>query len=482
LNPEKVVKYSVPFFVIAIISRSIEEISFFYYAVPVMSLMFIVLVLQSSRFSSTRIQEGDPSTPLRMTNPKEGTIRYPVSGIQSPESSDKHPSSPPKADFASLNIISARGGFRFAQHLPSPIIPLPFLLFLLPGLWFLLTSLWSSYPEVSALRALYFILISTGCMSAGILWQRYSGKGIFDFLLPANIFVVLLCLFSVIINIPSDSWTGGHGKGFIGFFGHQNLLASVILFTLPGVIFKLHSKAGVNSNQSSVNRNHNSNTNYFLLTTHYLLLTANLLLLTLTYSRSAILSLIFGMIVFLILTKSWKIISYSFIIAAVFTFIIYFTPSLNQLADKIIKKDFPEVYSSRIWMWEPSYRAALEGGLIGLGYGISHPEIRSGEYSDRFENGRLIREKGNSSLALVEEAGLIGLILFLIPIFYILLRVISGKVSLLATNYSLLTAALAAFLLHSQFEAWWVGVGSVQLPLFFIYTGLLTGYQQIKSQ
>jgi len=319
-------------------------------------------------------------------------------------------------------------------------------------------------------------------MSAGILWQRYSGKGIFDFLLPANIFVVLLCLFSVITNIPSDSWTGGHGKGFIGFFGHQNLLASVILFTLPGVIFKLRSKAGVNSNQSSVNRNHNSNTHYFLLTTHYLLLTANLLLLTLTYSRSAILSLIFGMIVFLILNKSWKIISYSFIIAAVLAFIIYFTPSLNQLADKIIKKDFPEVYSSRIWMWEPSYRAALEGGLIGLGYGISHPEIRSGEYSDRFENGRLIREKGNSSLALVEEAGLIGLILFLIPIFYILLRVISGKVSLLATNYSLLTAALAAFLLHSQFEAWWVGVGSVQLPLFFIYTGLLTGYQQIKSQ
>ena len=160
-------------------------------------------------------------------------------------------------------------------------------------------------------------------------------------------------------------------------------------------------------------------------------------------------------------------------------------------------------------MWEPSYKAALEGGLFGLGYGISHPEIRSGEYSDRFENGRLIREKGNQSLALIEEAGLIGLILFILPIIYLLIKLPDTRylipdkdyksgirnpaspsslhydeasITLLPTTYSLLSAALAAFLLHSQFEAWWVGVGSVQLPLFFIYTGLLTGYQQIKSQ
>ena len=108
--------------------------------------------------------------------------------------------------------------------------------------------------------------------------------------------------------------------------------------------------------------------------------------------------------------------------AAAIAMIIYLTPALNQFADKIIKKDFPEFYSSRLWMWEPSYKAALEGGLFGLGYGISHPEIRSGEYSDHFENGRLIREKGNSSLALIEEAGVVGLVLFLLPILYALLK------------------------------------------------------------
>jgi len=145
---------------------------------------------------------------------------------------------------------------------------------------------------------------------------------------------------------------------------------------------------------------------------------------------------------------------------------------------------------------EPSYKAALEGGLFGLGYGISHPEIRAGEYSDHFEKGRLIREKGNSSLALIEEAGVVGLILFILPIIYMLIKLLDTRYQIPDDKYlsgirnlpagskgqasgiqysvsSILIVALAALLLHAQFEAWWVGVGSVQLPLFFIYFGLI---------
>ncbi|MBE0571345.1 MAG: O-antigen ligase family protein [Ignavibacteriaceae bacterium] len=464
MNPEKVVKYSVPFFVIAIISRSIEEVSFIYYTVPVMCVFFIVLLLISSK---SNVQSHHKQENQRTD------IRHPESGI-------KHPSS----------LLLRRTG------LPSSIIHQPYFLFLLPGLWFLLTALWSSYPEVSAARALYFILISIGSIAAGILWIRYSNKNIFDFLLPANLIVVLLCVFSLITNIPFDSWTAGHGKGFMGFFGHQNLLASVILFTIPTVFgFKIKDQSKK------------------LKVLLFILLTLNFILLILTYSRSAILSLIFGVIVFLILNRNWKVLAYGFAIAAVHVIVIYSIPSLNQFTDTIIKKDFPEVYSSRMWMWEPSYKAALEGGLFGLGYGISHPEISSGEYSDRFEDGRLIREKGNSVLALVEEAGVIGLILFLLPIIYLLQKLPDLAYRQAGTRYqtlrtdrqlpdvkdisgirhpaspsslhyagagSILVASLAAFILHAQFEAWWVGVGSVQLPLFFIYISLLTDFKLIR--
>lgn len=334
------------------------------------------------------------------------------------------------------------------------------LLFLIPGIWFLLTALWSSYPIISAERAFYFILLSAGCLAAGNLWLRYSSEGILDFLLPANIIVVLVCLFSLITNIPSDSWSGGNGKGFMGFFGQQNLLASVILFTIPSVI---DLRTRVKSPKSKV---------FF-----YLLITSNLIFLIITYSRASIVSLLFGVIIFLILNRNWRILFYSSIVAVLVFIAILFTPSLNQFADKIIKKDFPEVYSSRIWMWNPSYKAALEGGLFGLGYGISHPDIRSGEYSDHFENGRFIREKGNSVLALTEESGIVGLILFLLPIIYLLIKLTikNERSEIKKNNYSLLiiNSTFAVLLLHAQFEAWWVGVGSVQLPLFFVYLGLI---------
>jgi hypothetical protein len=351
---------------------------------------------------------------------------------------------------------------------------------------------------------LYFILISIGCISAGILWFRYSEKDLFDFLLPANILVVLLSLFSILTNIPSDSWTGGHGKGFIGFFGHQNLLASVLLFTLPSVCSKLWRPKNI-EHQLPLKAYSLKLTAYYLpLTAYCLLLTANLLFIILTYSRSALLALILGIIVFLILNKNWKVLSFSFITAAFLAAIIYLIPSVNQFADKILKKDFPEVYSSRLWMWEPSYRAAINGGLIGLGYGVSDPKEKVGGMGDHYEDGRFIREKGNSTLALIEESGLIGLVLFLLPIIYLLIKIpdtryqvpdekilsgignptsgIQHSVSSIKHPVSsILFASIAAFVLHAQFEAWWVGVGSVQLPLFFIYFGLIVQGSNLNS-
>jgi len=99
----------------------------------------------------------------------------------------------------------------------------------------------------------------------------------------------------------------------------------------------------------------------------------------------------------------------------------------------------------------------------------------------------LIREKGNSSLALIEEAGIVGLILFILPLIYVFtkFRIYNVKFRMNENknqNYTfyILHSTLFAFLLHSQFEAWWVGVGSVQLPLFLIYIGLLIGYQRSK--
>ena len=501
MNPEKIIRYTLPLFVIAIVSRAIEEVSFMYYAVPVLCIFYIGYILIWVRNEKSKVKlspiDEDTSTEfipnklgLSVKDSVDQAMNENVSSFRRNQESNIKQQSDPL--FATLNIF----------HQPSSI-----LLFFLPGLWFLSTAMWSSYPEITATRALYFILLSIGCLSAGMLWIRYSGKTILDFLLPANVLVVVVCLFSLVTGIPSDSWTGGNGKGLMGLFGHQNLLASVLLFTLPSVIAKLMD---IIKNKTTTHQQLPT-TNYLLLTTYFLILASNLLLLFLTYSRAAIVSLLFGVVIFLILNRNWKVLAYGFASVSAVFLIIYFTPPLNQSTAELFKKDFPEFYTSRMWMFEPSYRAALNGGLTGLGYGISDPNEKVGGMGDHFEDERFIREKGNSTLALVEETGLIGLILFLLPITFILFNknrivilnemknlsprdedfspsvrndrivVNPNAVRNLTTNYSLLTATIAALLLHAQFEAWWVGVGSVQLPIFFIYFGLIVNKFSVRS-
>lgn len=432
MNPEKVIKYFLPFFVFAVVSRAIDEINFFYYSVPVLCLLFIIyfiLELNRNRFKLIINKAG--------YNVRSDGIRYQV-----------------------LFLI----------------------LFVIPGIWFLITSIWSSYPVISATRSVYYILISAGCISAGILWKKFSSGGVFDFILPANIFIILLCLFSLITRIPSDSWTGGHGKGFMGFFGHQNTLASLLLFTLPaalGITYEILSKKPVTKSKI-VTRSHFAKLNgYKIFFISILIL--NILFIILSYSRSVILSVLFGLLVFLLINKKWKVLGLSTVTLLIASLIILVTPSLNNFTSNIIKKDFPEFYSSRLWMWEPSFEAAIHGGITGLGYGISDPDIQPGSIGDHYEGERFIREKGNSVLALIEETGLIGLVLFLIPMIYVFIKFKIYNLEFRMKkehqkNYTLciLHSALFAFLLHAQFEAWWVGVGSVQLPLFFLYLGLLT--------
>ncbi len=330
----------------------------------------------------------------------------------------------------------------------------------------LITSIWSLYPIISLQRSLYLLLMYAGIFSSVLLYKKfYPDKGI-GFLMPANIFILVLSAISLILNIPADSWTGGNGLGFMGFAGHQNTLAAALLFTLPGII-ALSIAHGAKGKASRVLLR------LWRITTYSafggLLLTFNFLLLFITYSRAAILALVIGTISYLIITKSKKIL---IILSSVFIIllVLYFTiPLFQNAAYSFLNKNGGNILGRRMILWEPSVEAAKQGAIWGLGYGVSAPDIKTpiltGSY---YEDGRYIREKGNSVLAMIEETGLIGLLLFLLPVFYILSKLIINNFEPLTTYNSILTAALAAMLLHSQFEAWWVGPGSVQLPLYLI--------------
>jgi O-antigen ligase len=351
------------------------------------------------------------------------------------------------------------------------------------GIWILLTSLWSDYPLISLSRGGYFILLSIGLIAGGYLSVKDGGSPAAGFLLWANTAVAALSLFSFITDIPADAWTGGHGKGFMGFAGHQNLLASGILFTVPAsVYFFLLQKSPSKFISGSTFAN--------LLSVFLLLL--NIFFLIITYSRASLLSYIIMIMLFGLFLFKWKAVVAYIIFAAAIAALFYFDVSFRNSFEKTLLKDFPTLLFSREILVEPSWHAALKGGAAGIGYGISDPDIiLPGETGSAYFDGRYVREKGNSVLALVEETGVIGLILFLLPVLYVMKNSLSslkrseeeakekGSPHLSPSlNNAFLFSAVIAFIIHAQFEAWWVGPGSVQLPLFFIYLGALAATKE----
>jgi O-antigen ligase len=342
------------------------------------------------------------------------------------------------------------------------------IIFVFPA-YCLITSIWSLNPIISLQRSLYLLLIYTGILSSVSLYKKIFPKKGIGFLIPANIIILIISAVSLIFGIPADSWSGGNGLGFMGFAGHQNTLAAVLLFTLPGIIaFGIEHKA---------KRKGYSKKHYFIFVFISLLLVSNVLLLILTYSRASILALVIGTITYLLITKSKNILSFIFSIAALLL-VLYFTiPFIQNSFDSVLTKDGGKILGRRMILWEPSLEAAKLGGVFGLGYGVSAPDIKTPILTgSHYEDGRYIREKGNSVLAMIEETGLIGLILFLLPMIWIIRKfIIYNSQFTIKENFRsnstfyIVHCTLFAMLVHAQFEAWWVAVGSIALPLFLIF-------------
>lgn len=356
-----------------------------------------------------------------------------------------------------------------------------FLIIILFPVYCILTTLWSLTPVISIQRALYLLLIYTGIFTSVLFIKHFSiKKTSLEFLLPANIIIVILSLFSLISGIPGNSWTGGNALGFKGFAGHQNTLAGAILFTLPGVV-----ALGI---EQSARR---QSPGVFRLWSFILLLASNLLLLTISYSRAALLALAFGIIAYLIFTNSKKILSYLFIIFISVIALYYTVPPVQNSLNSVLYKNNERPLDRRTILWQPSLEAAKLGGLFGLGYGVSAPGIKTPlKTGSHYENGLYIREKGNSVLALIEETGFVGLLLFLLP-FMLLIKKFknqNSKFKIVTDDYTLyiVHCTLLVMLIHAQFEAWWVGVGSISFPLFliFLFTALLSNnlFKTIKEK
>ena len=445
-NLNKFIEYALPLTAALIICRAFPVLSFFYYAVPL--LLFLTLAVNL----------------------------YPHSAFAN-------------ATADRLNLSAADKHLRTVLFLIATF-----------GIWAAVTSAWSSFPLVTLSRAAYFFLITIPPVLLGYLWSKNERNELFAFLLPANFIIVMVSLYSLITSAPANAWTGGHGLGFMGYAGHQNTLASAIVFTVPSVLLPIFSFLRVGFKKST--EPNISSTHVSLLTSHvshlsfYLsLFILNLYLLILSVSRAGVITLIIMLLVFILLSFNKKT-TLLLIFLIISAFAISFVSS--QTVREFVFKTEETIGDRRIVNIRETIEAAKNGGFFGLGYGISQPPSNDRVIGHYENNGKLfVREKMIGTLALVEEVGVIGLAFFLAVIGYVFLLLLKTFktvtlslskgiqhssihsyetviLSLTKDNHShkLLLSVIVAFCSHAQFEAWWVGVGSVQLPLFFMVIGL----------
>lgn len=344
------------------------------------------------------------------------------------------------------------------------------------GIWATLTLFWSYEPYGSFGRGLFFIF---NTIFAALIVTEYHRRirQFFNLLALVNVIIIFFSILSLISGIPNDAWTANHGLGFTSIFSHQNSLAATLMFTLIGpsylmmAIIKKVDYTVLFKVFQSIKKHP-----YFIAIV--LLLLLNFLFIYLSYSRAVMFALFLGATVFLYLELKRKQFIIITTVTIIFGVILYNTFD-NKIED-YLKKGGEDYFSRREILWGPSYYAALNGGFLGLGYGVTDPMVESDYKKNLNMFGNPKREKGSSILALVEETGFIGLILFQIPLLLVFVHHLVKHIVRQKTNSNnfknkknilennIIIFFIVSLFIHAQIEAWWVNVTNRYYILYLI--------------
>jgi len=137
------------------------------------------------------------------------------------------------------------------------------------------------------------------------------------------------------------------------------------------------------------------------------------------------------------------------------------------------------ILASRQSKWEKSYRNAMKGGIMGVGFGAT-----AGDQSVTIENYREYgREKGNAQLAIMEETGIIGLILSSGLIIIFLMQIIPYYFRMQGiekVTMGLVLGIIVGLLLESIVEGWWDSLGP-EVICFWTLVGIAFGMVFLKK-
>lgn len=318
----------------------------------------------------------------------------------------------------------------------------------------LITGFWSQNFELSIVKLMVYSLTTIGLFLGGVRFSQSRAVG------TANPFLPLGYVFvsAVATSVPGLFLGGGFVDGnFRGLTGNSNTLGAMIALSSPWLLFELNKGLGRGWRKWGL----------------IALTVFAIVCLLLSYSRSSIGTFA---LIWLFALRGMKLSRRLLVLYGV-TSVLILTFAFNQslyrkFYEKFVLKRSESVMNSRRDQMETSWAAAKQGGILGLGFGVSAGESRYwtfGSFS------RSAREKGSSQMAILEETGVLGFALYLGFVLCALLFLLRewrtpgfGFLAALSTGFFL------AGILHSMFEAWFLATGP-ESAFFWAGLGLAIG-------
>jgi hypothetical protein len=329
-------------------------------------------------------------------------------------------------------------------------------------LWCFLTALWSDVQTLSILKAAAFMLVVTAFIAGGRAWvTRLQPQHPIFFLLP----VLVAALFSSVSSRVPEIKLGTGISIYQGLTGNPNYLGLMSAAALPLPLYRSYIawKRGSSRAQTML----------------WIGLTMGIaLLLWRSGSRASLLCAMMIVGSFALVVTAGRRAMAVVVLVFVASAIPVVAPELQAgVYQRVIVKSAhgDDAFFSRRATWEKTYDGAKEGGVLGLGYGVS---AGFSDYSLGLTSNTYGREKGNAQLAIWEETGLVGLVLYAIFLFALYQELLSGlfRTSNLEqrVEFALVIGLVTGMLAQSVFEAWWTSPGSMESAIFWSAIGVAT--------
>lgn len=336
-------------------------------------------------------------------------------------------------------------------------------------IWCMCTIAWSEVPELSLLKGLALVMTVTAFAGAGHAWTLYSrGDAPLGFLLP----IVLVALSAGLFDRGAATQMGTV-EIYQGLTGNPNHLGAIVAMGFPYGVWQAYT-------------NKSNRVRYFL---SLGIVVALLGMLWLSGSRASMLCVLLIFTGFMTALNPLRRMMTLCLIGVLVGGAAIAVPAIQaSMYERWVVKGNEEggMLFTRQQVWEESYELAKQGGAFGGGFGVtigspnefslSKLGLRSVGYG---------REQGNTQLAVWEQTGMVGLVLYAALILGIVLelglslRKIRDRQS--KVELGLLFGTVLGFLAQSVFEAWWVAPGSAESALFWAVLGAAYGTMRRTS-